>query len=176
MNFKKMTAVLLAAVMALALCACGTGSKGDSADTGTDAGQTQEKLPDADAKAFGALLDSIDTDYEPGTAGCSLTAAKIAGEMLDWYKTTMPRDDLLSDAAGTWHKAYTGDDEAYKQKMADIFDAAQMLTGDDAKDLLQSAGYEATTMPWIYDDVGGLFTDIYTGMWNTEVPATVVCK
>lgn len=174
---KQWMTVLLAALLAATLCACGAGDASTPAETEAPAAATAEPImientapesnePDA---VLTALLGMIAKEYQPGTAGCSLTATRLAGQLLDWNAVSKLGKTQLSATAATF---LDGLDEAGKasflnEQIGPVYDAAMSLTGDDAADQLDSAGYKGMTMPWTAQTVKTLFGGIYSGLGLT---------
>lgn len=172
--FKKVLTAALAAVMILALCACGTGENTDlQQDGGVEAGQP---FSDGDKAALFALLDSVSEDMQVGTAGSSLRALSLAGSMLDWYVSAQPGNEALDSAAGEYLKAFAGDADAFHEQMNAVYTAALELTGEDYAELLDTAGYSAQHAPWDMDSVDALFGAVYSGMWQSSPSADTADK
>lgn len=95
------------------------------------------------------LLDEINKDVTTGTAGSYMAAVPIAVKLVNWGVGTEMTTDAISGAVIDW-MAPKGNDEqvAFSEKMSEIDGIYQELLGDDAKNLLSSAGCEDAPFPW----------------------------
>ena len=95
------------------------------------------------------MLNEINTDVQLGTAGSSLKTVKVAANLLGKFRLFVvsfirkPPDSLTFDFFLT--KAGFG---SPVQKIADVYDAYQELLGENAEELLSSAGYTGKGYPW----------------------------
>ena len=188
---KKIAAFVAAASMLVCMCACsnattttditpasGTTDAAGSTETtqapvdtsapavSETAGQGVDETAALDA--FTAILTDVSDNYQPATAGCSLSAAKLAGELLDWNAQYVLSAESITAAAKSFVEAL--DEEhasAFEQKLGDIYAAAESLLQDGAADTLSSAGYTPTSFPWSLDAVTALFTALYSGTGYT---------
>ena len=152
---KKIIAAALCLVMVLALCACGSTAK-------PDASSQPSKTPDATTELT-AMLTKIKDDYHSGTAGSSLTAASIAGEMLDWYIAAMPAaGDVTAEATAFCAALDSSAKSAFIENLGEIYAAAMDTCGSTGKDLLSSAGYTPKGS-WTDADARNLFDAVYAG-------------
>ena len=113
-----------------------------------------------------ALLLSVRDDYRPGTAGSSLTAIRLAAEIMDWYgtygstnmawETMMALGDPGADAAGT----------PYADKLEAVYAAAVGLYGHSGEMALSDCGYTAVCFPYEMSDVREVFDALYSGLGN----------
>lgn len=86
------------------------------------------------------ILDEIDENVVPGTAGSSLRAVQSAVKLLDWGVNTGLGADEIGEAATAWLAA-KGDDRALCVEKLELVDNAyQRLLTDEADDLLNDAG------------------------------------
>ncbi|HBK26072.1 MAG TPA: hypothetical protein DDY90_05000, partial [Clostridiales bacterium] len=86
------------------------------------------------------ILDEIDENVVPGTAGSSLRAVQSAVKLLDWGVNTGLGADEIGEAAAAWLAA-KGDDRALCVEKLELVDNAyQRLLTDEADDLLNDAG------------------------------------
>lgn len=92
------------------------------------------------------LLEQIDDNVFPGTAGCSLTAVRYTVNLLDWCKTAGVSDTELRSIVSNWMQGKDTVELARKFEL--IQDTYQRLMGDTAQDLLDSAGVETDSYPW----------------------------
>lgn len=134
MRNRIMTGVL--ALMCLLACACGTQQPQTPAEPETN-------------EALTALLETVAADYHPGTAGCSLTGAALAGQLLDWYAEGNVEADVIRATAQTY---YDGLDETQREsfgaQLESLSELSYQLLDENAQQLLETAGYEAAHMPW----------------------------
>ena len=188
---KKIIIIAISFALALSLCACTSAPMAGAADAAQTpaaqapdaqepaaqepaAIQSSEAVTDpvgaqVDAEAAGrltAILGDIAANYFPGTAGCSLTGAKFAGELLDCFAELALDAGTVKAAA---LDALTGLDEPtaleFPQKLADIYGIAKELTASDtAADLLSSAGYEPRFFPWQEGSAQTLFASVFEGI------------
>jgi hypothetical protein len=112
-------------------------------------------------------LTAVNKDYQQGVAGCSLKAASLAGQMLDWYISAKPSAENITAETAAYFKTLGSDTADYTSKMADIYGAAMETCGSSGADLLSSAGYTPKGT-WKADDAKTLFDAVYAGM---ELPA-----
>ncbi len=114
--------------------------------------------PNAALGALTALLSDVAESYQPATAGSSLTAARLAGALLDWYAQERPDAASISGAAEAFRAGLDADAAAlFSEQLSAVYDAARALTGDNAEDYLESAGYTPTAFPWAQSDIEALF-------------------
>ena len=99
------------------------------------------------------ILDEIDASVTVGTAGSSLLAVQAAVKMLDWGVNTGLGTDEISGAASTWLAARNDDLADHLQKLALVDEAYRKLLTDEARELLDSAGYAETEITWGSDPV-----------------------
>ena len=95
------------------------------------------------------MLNEINTDVQPGTAGSSLKTVKVAANLLDWgTETSLSQEEIKSETV-RWLSDKGNDEQAeFSQKIADVYDAYQELLGENAEELLSSAGYTGKGYPW----------------------------
>ena len=91
------------------------------------------------------ILDVIDEEVMPGTAGSSLRAVQAAVQLLDWE---------IRQATVDW-LANKGNDEqvAFAQKLELVDDACNQLREGNARELLDVAGCQDTEIFWGSDPV-----------------------
>lgn len=116
--------------------------------------------------ALKGTLAEISVHYFPGTAGCSLQAAKYAGTLLDWYAETRPAAEDVTAAAEAFYAGLDLDAGAVfnGEQIDGIYAAACELLDETAPDYLDSAGYRPTHYPWAETDVTALFSALYAGV------------
>lgn len=154
---KKTLSIFLALVLTVALCACG-------AKTPVQPSAQPSMTPTATPVQtdLTTYLTSINTDYEQGVAGCSLRAAKIAGEMLDWYVAKKPSAASITSETASFFTTLGSATADFTSKLADIYGSAMLTCGSDGADLLSSAGYTPQGT-WTADDAKTLFEAVYAG-------------
>lgn len=155
---KKTLAVILALAMTLALCACG------AAKPAQPSASPSATPVETDLSTY---LGAINTDYQQGVAGCSLNAAKIAGEMLDWYAQNMPSDASISSETAAFFKTLGSNTADFTSKLGDIYGSAMMVCSGDGADLLSSAGYTPKAT-FTAEQAKVLFSAVYAG---AQLPA-----
>lgn len=70
------------------------------------------------------MLNEINTDVQPGTAGSSLKTVKVAANLLDWgTETSLSQEEIKSETV-RWLSDKGNDEQAeFSQKIADVYDA-----------------------------------------------------
>lgn len=150
---KKTLSILLAVMMTLALCACGAKTPAvPSATPAATAAQTD----------LTTYLTAINSNYQQGVAGCSLNAAKIAGEMLDWYVAGKPAAASITAETKTFFATLGSATADFTSKLGDIYSAAMQTCGTDGAGLLSDAGYTPAAS-WTAEDAKTLFEAVYAG-------------
>jgi len=124
--------------------------------------------PSAEAgQTLESILTDLSANYHGGTAGCSLSAAKYAGEILDWSATVKSAPDTARETVKQVYASLSADAATeFGSQVNDVYAAAQQLCGDDGADLLDSCGYQAKSFPWDQASMESVFTAM-TG----ELPA-----
>lgn len=171
-EMKKRTVLLLAA-MVFALSACGKENNiQDSTQVQPTEGilQEEETVPSEEATTAPEeetapseeetiapeepalqlpILDEIDQNVTVGTAGAYLKAVQSAVQLLDWGVATGLDPEEIKEAAVAWLSDKGNEEQlAFMEKMESVDDAYQKLLGDDAWDLLISAGCADAAYPW----------------------------
>ena len=95
------------------------------------------------------ILDEINTDIQPGTAGTYMNAVRVASHLLNWgVGTSMGTEEIKSQVL-TWLSEKGNDEQvAFSRKLSSVYDAYQELLGLDDEELLVSAGGDMTGYPW----------------------------
>lgn len=95
------------------------------------------------------ILDEINTDIQPGTAGTYMNAVRVASHLLNWgVGTSMGTEEIKSQVL-TWLSEKGNDEQvAFSRKLSSVYDAYQELLGLDAEELLMSAGGDMSGYPW----------------------------
>lgn len=170
---KKILAILSAAVLALSFAACGTNpgqvqatiipteSTDFAQETEPVAQESAQPEPEQTAEIpentdgtatqqLTDILDDIDENIMPGTAGSSLRSAAQAAALLDWAaQTDMSAEDARS-ATVDWLSPKGNDIQvAFNEKISCVDEAyKQLISTDDAEDILSTAGYQSSGYPW----------------------------
>lgn len=92
------------------------------------------------------LLDQVEDNVFPGTAGCSLTAVRYTVSLLDWCKTAGVSDTELRSDLTAWVQGKDTVELARKFEL--VMDVYDRLMGDSAQDLLDTAGVQTDNYPW----------------------------
>ena len=127
---KKILCVLLALAMVFALCACGKSSKMSAEDESAFCADFTDKLY------------AISQNYHPGTAGCSLTGAELAAEIMDVFTQFKPTAELVKKAFDEFKSSLDADAQAnFTEQLSGIAGAFTSLSGENAEGLLSDCGY-----------------------------------
>ena len=95
------------------------------------------------------ILDEINQNVSVGTAGSYMTAVQAAAKLLDWGTNTGLDPAEIREATANWLMDKGNDEQvAFSDKLALVDDAYQKLLGNDAEDLLSSAGLEDVNHNW----------------------------
>lgn len=177
---KRIVIILSAAVLMLSLAACGTKPVDvpatiipvENTDAATETAalpeestqpeesaqpepeQTMEipESPDdsSSTRELTEILEGIDANVMPGTAGNSLRSAGQAAVLLDWAaQTDMSTEDARS-ATVDWLSPKGNDLQvAFNEKISCVDEAyKQLISADNAQDILSSAGCQDSGYPW----------------------------
>lgn len=93
-----------------------------------------------------SILDAIQDNVFPGTAGCTLTAVPYTVRLLDWCKTAGIRESELRGLLTGWLQGK--DTGEISRKFSLVADTYTALMGDTAQDLLETAGCQTDSCPW----------------------------
>ena len=148
-------ATVLAAVL---LCACSQTSPSSAVSTEPSVPSSAASIESADVPSESAsdvpmlelpILDEINQTVSIGTAGSYMTAVQAAAKLLDWGTNTGLDPAEIREATVNWLMDKGNDEQvAFSDKLALVDDAYQKLLGDDAEDLLSSAGLESVECDW----------------------------
>jgi len=95
------------------------------------------------------ILDEIDEHTKVGTAGAYMTAVQSAVKLLDWGTGTGLDPKEIREATIAWLSDKGNDEQvSFAEKLKEVDDAYQKLLGDDAEELLESAGCGDADYPW----------------------------
>lgn len=117
-------------------------------------GATETANPETQPALELPILDVIDEEVMPGTAGSSLRAVQAAVQLLDWGVHTGLDTEEIRQAAVDW-LADKGNDEqtTFAQKLELVDDACNRLREENARELLDEAGCQDTEIFWGSDPV-----------------------
>ena len=100
------------------------------------------------------ILDVIDEEVMPGAAGASLRAVQVAVKMLDWGVNTGLDTEEIRQATVAWLSNKGNDAQVeFAQKLEAVDDAYNQLRGENARELLDTAGCQDTEIFWGSDTV-----------------------
>ena len=95
------------------------------------------------------ILDEINTDIQPGTAGTYMNAVRVASHLLNWgVGTSMGTEEIKSQVLAWLSEKGNDEQVAFSQKLSNVYNAYQELLGLDDEELLVSAGGDMTGYPW----------------------------
>lgn len=95
------------------------------------------------------VLEEINMDVQPGTAGNHMTAIRVASHLLDWGAETDMSVEEIKQTVINWLSDKGNEEQvAFSEKMSCVYEAYQQLLGTDAEELLASTGCENTRYPW----------------------------
>lgn len=129
MHIRKLTALLLVAAMLLGLAGCSFPGSGT-----VDASEKEELM---------RILDDLSENLHLGTAGSSLTSAKLAAELIVWASnTTMDKKEAAAIVAEWLQKQTPEIQKAFQEQIASVSESYGQIIRDGAADLLEAAGVE----------------------------------
>ena len=95
------------------------------------------------------ILDEINTDIQPGTAGTYMNSVRVASHLLNWgVGTSMGTEEIKSQVLAWLSEKGNDEQMTFSQKLSSAYDAYRELLGSDAKELLASAGGDMSGYPW----------------------------
>ena len=149
-KMKKLGAALAATLLCLNISACQS--------AGSPTMTTAATMPEAQTRATVSavqtqgkedllkLLDQVEDNVFPGTAGSTATAVPYTAKLLDWCKSTgLSESEMISTENG-WMRGK--DKEELISKFTLILETYRQLMGQDAQSLMDAAGYETDSYPW----------------------------
>ena len=173
---KKTITAMIAITMTLALCACGAETTGNMTITETGTEQTveqnigteqtnseesnTEKQSTAETSKsqqtkkesyveLDKVLDEINTEINPGTAGSGMNSIKVAAHLLNWgVGTSMTTDEIKKETISWLSDMGNSDQVEFSNKLALVYEAYNKLLSSDAEQLLESAGCTDAAYPW----------------------------
>ena len=119
---------------------------------------------------YDALCDLFQ-NYHPGTAGSSLTGARIAATIVDFSIANGP-DAVRAGAQAFDLGEETEFGETFAEKLAIMYETAMGLYGENGKSLLTDSGYTPTHYPYTAKDVRDAYIEIFTAR-SYDLPAVV---
>ena len=119
---------------------------------------------------YDALCDLFQ-NYHPGTAGSSLTGARIAATIVDFSIANGP-DAVRAGAQAFDLGEETEFGETFAEKLAIMYETAMGLYGENGKSLLTDSGYTPTHYPYAAKDVRDAYIEIFTAR-SYDLPAVV---
>ena len=149
-TLQKAAAGVLCCTMLFGMTACGQKPKTSQTTVPTLPQQTQSSLSAVQlqgSEELKSILDGIEDNVFPGTAGCTLTAVPYTVRLLDWCKTAGVSESELRTAVNGWLQGKKDPDETLK-KLELIKDTYDRLMGDTAQELLDTAGCRTDSYPW----------------------------
>lgn len=150
-HMKKVGAGLLACFLAVGMAACQTRGNTPAATTIATLPEAQTKSTMAAVQTQGKddmtkLLDQIEQNVFPGTAGCTMTAVPYTAKLLDWCKSTSLTENEMTAALTEWLRGK--DTQQIARTFSLIRDTYEILYSSTAQDLMDNAGFETDSYPW----------------------------
>ena len=160
--------LVISVIMVCSLCACGKQETGTMTNTGNSTEQViasednseaataednnmeQNQLQDVKPsyKEFRDVLDEIDSDIQPGTAGNGMNSIKTAAHLLNWgVGTSMTTDEIKKETVSWLSDKGNSEQVEFSNKLASVYDAYQKLLGSDAKVETIEAIVEVVQLP-----------------------------
>ena len=160
--------LMISVIMVCSLCACGKQETGTMTNTGNSTEQViasednseavtaednnmeQNQLQDVKPsyKEFRDVLDEIDSDIQPGTAGNGMNSIKTAAHLLNWgVGTSMTTDEIKKETVSWLSDKGNSEQVEFSNKLASVYDAYQKLLGSDAKVETIEAIVEVVQLP-----------------------------
>ena len=149
---KRVGTGMLACILAVSMAACQTrGAAPTAQPTITTLPETQTKTTVAAVQTQGTedltkILDQIEANVFPGTAGCTMTAVSYTAKLLDWCKSTGLTEREMTAALTAWLQGK--DTQEISRVFSLIRDTYETLYSTTAKDLMDTAGFESDSYPW----------------------------
>lgn len=110
---------------------------------------TQERAKNTVYAELYKILDEINTDINPETAGCGMASIRTAAHLLNWgVETGMSTDEIKNETVNWLSDKGNSEQVDFSYKLASVYDAYHKLLGQDAKQLLEEAGCEDAAYPW----------------------------
>lgn len=186
MKMKRFAAALLALILCATLMTACSPKPEQPAATSGNATEAPTATPEATAVPektdtavpataekngmYDALCDLFQ-NYHPGTAGSSLTGARIAATIVDFSIANGP-DAVRAGAQAFDLGEETEFGETFAEKLAIMYETAMGLYGENGKSLLTDSGYTPTHYPYTAKDVRDAYIEIFTAR-SYDLPAVV---
>ena len=148
-NSVKFGALTLFCAAALTLAACEKQTVHTPTTVSTLPEQNAGTLSVVQLQGSGELvtiLDAIQSNVFPGTAGATLNAVPYTVRLLDWCKSAGIRESELREVLSGWLQGKDAEETARQFSL--IADTYAALMGDTAAELLESAGCQTDSLPW----------------------------
>ena len=148
-DIRKVAAGAAAVVLSLSLAACHQTAPSSVTTVATMPESSKSTLASVQVQGgeeLDRLLDQVEDNVFPGTAGCSLTAVRYTVDLLDWCKTAGVSDTELRADLTAWVQGKDTVELARKFEL--VMDVYDRLMGDSAQDLLDAAGVQTDSYPW----------------------------
>lgn len=148
-SFRKTAAGAAVLVLGLSLAACHQTAASSVTTVATMPESPKSTLASVQVQGgeeLDRLLDQVEDNVFPGTAGCSLTAVRYTVNLLDWCKTAGVSDTELRADLTAWVQGKDTVELARKFEL--VMDVYDRLMGDGAQDLLDAAGVQTDSYPW----------------------------
>ncbi len=152
MNYlKRIGGGLLVCLLAASMTACQIRGNAPAATTIATLPEAQTKSTLAAVQTQGKddltkLLDQIEQNVFPGTAGCTMTAVPYTAKLLDWCKSTSLTENEMTAALTAWLQ--DKDTQETARTFSLIRDTYEILYSTTAQDLMDNAGFETDSYPW----------------------------
>lgn len=148
---KRIGGGLLVCLLAASMTACQNRGNAPAATTIATLPEAQTKSTLAAVQTQGKddltkLLDQIEQNVFPGTAGCTMTAVPYTAKLLDWCKSTSLTENEMTAALTTWLQ--DKDTKETARTFSLIRDTYETLYSTTAQDLMDDAGFETDSYPW----------------------------
>ena len=149
-KMKKLSAALAATLLCLNISACQS-TEPSTVTTAATMPEAQTRATVSAVQTQGKedlvrLLDQVEENVFPGTAGSTATAVPYTAKLLDWCKSTGLSESEMISAENSWMRGK--DKEELASKFTLILETYRQLTGKDAQSLMDTAGYETDSYPW----------------------------
>ena len=121
----------------------------DKTEQKEDEEEKQSQTKQSSYTEFQSMLDEINTDIHPGTAGEGLSSIRVASHLLNWgVETDMSTDEVKKETAAWLLDKGNSEQIDFSNKMASVYNAYKSLLGPDANNLLTQAGCEDVPFSW----------------------------
>ena len=95
------------------------------------------------------VLDEINTEINPGTAGSGMNSINVAAHLLNWgVGTSMTTDEIKKETISWLSVMGNSDQVEFSSKLALVYESYNKLLGPNAEQLLESAGCTDAAYPW----------------------------